>query len=583
MKTNTFRKIILVSSVLMIQGVTYGQSLSSLLLDKSTTGTVSKVSIPASNTAVVSATAAVIPQNVLSTAMLRSIPLTTEVLTNVQMTVQLADHPVLNRLSELIQSVEKEGMVKSWYLNDATIIKLNNLATNGTAEALNTEVISIGKKVAEDFFRGRVTSEMISDKAKITVKKLSQIQLDFLKKYALGELTTVELLESLRPKNMYYLKLVEILNHVMAAEAQNIFANAPAKLIAVKPGIKKTEVVIYARTLLNILGYKNNTANGLYDEELNLAIKAFQANQGLTVDGALGSQGWAWLNLKVDQLKTRLIINIDRARWLPDSLGSEHVFVNLAMQKLKLIQNDQTVLEFKTINGRVDRQTPMLLDRINHLILNPTWTVPTSILIKDKLPLFTVSPQKVSELNMKMIDDATDAEVDPLTFDWTFYSNQYELCKNEIATGLSKKRIFPDDCRINIPHTFVQQPGTHNALGLIKFPLANPYAIYLHDTDSRSKFNEAKRLLSSGCVRLQKPFEFAEKLLNNPEKWSLQQLHEATELLPEPALVSTRVGLGRSLPVYLYYFTTHVDDLGQLSFAQDAYGTDLLTLKLMNK
>jgi len=595
MKKNILSQVVLAGTIVFSQQMTFAQSVSDLLMQKLKAGAATTNQGQAQQQQQVVQQ----PQQVTNVAQVAAktdvdldnmvpVPLTVETIDETKSTISLAQVEILNRLLELANLASKEGYLPRWSLDNNQIQKLNNLANQATGSALATEVLNVSQKICLDFYRGHITPEMISDKAKVSSKKITKVQQDALKAFAAGQLAASELLSQFRPKNFYYQNLVNTFVKVTQAENSGLYTQAPATLAVVKPGIKNKAVVLYARQLLNILGYTNNTQDESYNDELNAVIKAFQANQNLTADGALGPQGWAWLNLNVKQLKTRLIINIDRSRWLPDNLGAENVFVNLAMQKLRYTVDGQTAMEFKTINGRIDRQTPILFDRISFLMLNPTWTAPDSIVRKDKLILFAghtdpetgledtkANPRKVLDLNMKMISDANDQEVDPMTYDWSYYRKQLDACP--------LKKITNGTCKINVIHTFVQQPGVRNALGLIKFPLANPYAIYLHDTDSRHLFNEPKRLLSSGCVRLQKPFDFAEKLLNNPEQWSKQQLLDATENLAVPATESTRVNIGRSVPVVIFYLTTHLSDNGQVSFATDVYGTDLITLNLMNK
>lgn len=590
MKNNAISKVVLAGTLFISQQTVLAQSVSETLLQKLKGVAVNqgvqsaKVSATTTVSGTVQNAALVGDEENLNLP----IPLTTELIDDSKAAETLASIESYNRLQELVQLAEQEGYLARWSLNGTQIQKLNAIANQGSGAVIQAEVLSVVQKICTDFYRGRVTPDMVSDKAKVNTKKITKVQQDAIKAFVAGQLTAVDLLTQFRPKNVHYQNLVNVLARVTQAESAGFFANAPTTLSVVKAGVKNKAVILYARQLLNILGYTNNLQDEIYNEDLSNAIKSFQANQGLTADGALGPQGWAWLNLNVKQLKTRLIINIDRARWLPDNLGAENVFVNLAVQKLRYTVDGLTAMEFKTINGRIDRQTPILFDRISFLMLNPTWTAPDSIIRKDKLVLFAghtdpetgledvrSNPHKVIDLNMKMYSDADDTEVDPLTFDWSYYRKQLDACK--------LKKIANGTCKINVIHTFVQQPGHKNALGLIKFPLANPYAIYLHDTDSRHLFNDSKRLLSSGCVRLQKPFDFAERLLNNPEMWSKQQLLDATENLITPALESTRVNLGRSVPVIIFYFTTHLSDNGQLSFGQDVYGTDLITLNLMNK
>ncbi|MEQ1723920.1 MAG: L,D-transpeptidase family protein, partial [Pseudobdellovibrio sp.] len=299
------------------------------------------------------------------------------------------------------------------------------------------------------------------------------------------------------------------------------------------------------------LGYENDITNPTFDIELAALVMSYQTDHKLESDGVVGSNSWLYLNRDITQLITQAIINLDRTRWLPDQLESERIFVNLAEQNFKFFKNNIAVMDFKTINGRLDRQTPMMIDMIKNVVLNPTWTVPFSIFVKDKLPLIKEDPRVISRLNMKLIDDLTGQEVDPLTIDWSLID----------AT--------------NLRYTLVQKPGPWNALGFIKFPLQNPYAIYLHDTDSRQLFDKDERLISSGCVRLQQPFEVAESLLDNP-KWTVETLKQATELNTVQATDQTWLKTKRNIPVYLFYLTQFIKNDSKIVILNDSYGIDLL-------
>ena len=214
-------------------------------------------------------------------------------------------------------------------------------------------------------------------------------------------------------------------------------------------------------------------------------------------------------------------------------------------------------MAFKTINGRLDRQTPLLFDSMSHLYLNPTWTVPQSILLKDKIPSFVANPQAVIDLKMDVINDLTGNKEDPFSIDWSRINENYS------------------------PYTLVQRPGKHNALGFIKFPLTNPYAIYLHDTNSRELFSNTERLISSGCVRLEQPFEFAEKIINSVE-WNADSLRAASEYLSPEATGSTKLRF-KAIPVYLFYLTTAVNEDGRTVISKDAYGLDTDTYTVLTQ
>ncbi|MFZ3231908.1 MAG: L,D-transpeptidase family protein [Pseudobdellovibrio sp.] len=458
------------------------------------------------------------------------------------------------QVNNLLIETSRQGLVKNKYsAAEKNIAALNSSGQTDVAKKLAAALIT---QISSDLVTGQIKADDLNNRSIVTPKKLQKSQLDNIQKYINGAITADELVNQIKPTNPYYKKLVSVLQKYQEISRLGQAVNAPATLSTIKAGVTDKGSVLYARFRLNLLGYANDVTNPNLSDDLTNAIKAFQENQNLSADGSMGSNTWKILNQDLSGQMTQLKISIDRTRWLPDDLGKDHVFVNLAQQKLKLYLNSALSLEFKTINGRLDRQTPILFDKINYLLLNPTWTVPENILLADKVPMFIKNPQKVIDLRMKVIDDLTDKELDPFTIDWT--------------------KVTED----NIPYTLVQQPGKHNALGFIKFPMTNPYSIYLHDTDSRNLFTNSNRLLSSGCVRLEKPFEFAEKVLSSTE-WTIDRLRDSSENLNPEATSSTRVKLAKTIPVYLFYLTAIVNEKDQVVLASDSYEIDLTTYNLL--
>lgn len=443
-----------------------------------------------------------------------------------------------NLLENLLQAADSRGLPRDFYLNDDENVILDS-----------SEILKISTQVATDLSRGHVLPTDISDRVRITPKKFSK-QAE-VQKYLNEIISLNDLFLQIEPKNQLYIQQLRVLNHLKAMKASG-WANAPkSSLPILKIGVNAPNSIRYLRARLSNLGYANDLANTEFDIDLAALVMEYQNDHKLESDGVVGSKSWVYLNRDLDQLITQALINLDRTRWLPDALESERIFVNLADQNFKFYQNNQAVMDFNTINGRPDRQTPMMIDVMKNVVLNPTWTVPFSIFVKDKLALIKENPGVVAQMHMKLINDLNGQETDPYSVDWNLID----------AT--------------NLHYTLVQLPGPWNALGFIKFPLQNPYAIYLHDTDSRNLFDKSERLFSSGCVRLQQPFELAEKILDAP-KWTVDTLKLATELNPLQATEQTWLKTKRNIPVYLFYLTQFVKNDSKIVILNDSYGIDRL-------
>lgn len=467
--------------------------------------------------------------------------------------------PLINQVSHLLIETNKQGLVKAKYASAET--RLADLIKAGRSDEARKQMSDLISKIASDLATGQVKADDLKNRSIVTAKKLQKAQLEAVNQYVNGTLSAQDLVNTLKPLNSHYTALVSVLQRYQDVLRSGQSTAAPAQLATIKAGVTDKSSILYARFRLDLLGYSNDTTKDTLTDDLTQAITDFQKNEKLTADGVLGSGSWKVLNQDFAGQISQLRISIDRSRWLPDNLGATHVFVNLARQQLQLYVNSELSMDFKTINGKLERKTPILFDSMTHFILNPTWTVPQNILLEDKVPMFTTNPQKVLDLRMKVIDDLTDKEVDPFSVDWS------KITEN------------------NIPYTLVQKPGKGNALGFIKFPLTNPYSIYLHDTDSRNLFAKNDRMLSSGCVRLEKPFEFAEKVTQsmNMMNWSADTLKDATENLSPEAETSTRVKLVKSIPVYLFYLTADVNEKGQVILSNDNYGIDATTYDIISQ
>lgn len=502
-------------------------------------------------------------------------PLTTELLTN-RLTQTLANHPLLNKISELLNYAELEGMQKDWFVNDQVALNLNTLAMQNDMANLRTQAGIIGKNILSALNRGYITPDRIGEKTNVKTKRVDPTLLqNELTKYANGSITASQLFNTFRPKNAIYSRALNMYLKIKSMKENNQIMATPSTLSVIKPGAKDAATILFARQRLAMFGYNNDVNNTTYTDDLKIAIEELQENNLLSRDGVIGKNSFGLLNTPVDQIITRLKINLDRSRWLPDVLSPEYVHINLAAQRLFYYKDNAITLSFRTINGRVERPTPIMIDAINHMRLNPTWTVPRTIYFQDKGKLFASNPQHAYDMNYHFFDLRTNppTEVQVTDINWAVEtSKQRELS----GAGMNYRIVqYPD--------------GDKNALGWIKFPLLrNSLNIYMHDTNERDKFSRTSRMLSSGCIRMEKPFELAEKLLAGQiDPATGMPVHTITSLEAETkglfprATGETKRDLGRTIPVYVLYETTQINDHGQMTLVADPYGVDMDMYKLM--
>ena len=281
-----------------------------------------------------------------------------------------------------------------------------------------------------------------------------------------------------------------------------------------------------------------------YDPVLVEAVKRFQQRAGLAVDAALGKQTIEALNISPAQRVAQIRVNLERLRWVAQDMQGDHMLVDLSAYRLELQLGGQLAWSARIMVGKPTRETPALLDSVQHLVLNPKWVVPPTILREDVLPGVVRNPNYLANHRMQIVD-RSGASVDPQQIDWQ----------------AARQRGFP--------YRVVQDSGADGSLGRIKFSLANPYAIYLHDTNAPALFRRDVRALSSGCVRVEKPNELAVLLLDDPERWGPDALEQVL------ATGKTRtLALGREIPVLLHYATAGLDEQGRFQFRPDIYARD---------
>ncbi|MDO1451504.1 L,D-transpeptidase family protein [Rhodocytophaga aerolata] len=305
-------------------------------------------------------------------------------------------------------------------------------------------------------------------------------------------------------------------------------------------------------TLTNDLRTSTGTTDGnIFNEELAEAVKKYQHRNGLKADGIAGKNTIAQMNISVEKRLEQIQVNLERLRWMPDTLGKQYVLVNIPEYKLRVVEERQQVLEMKVIVGREYHSTPVFRDSIEYIEFSPTWTVPLSIARNEILPMLK--------------KDSSYLEKDGFIVYENWHSDSSQLNPYQIKW----RKIKPE----NFTYRLVQPPGPSNPLGQVKFMFPNPLAIYLHDTPSQRLFNKKNRAFSHGCVRVSKPVALARYLLKDLANWDEQRI-EKNMNRQEPKVVS----LPETIPVQFIYQTAFVDEDNLVNFRKDVYGHDSLQI-----
>lgn len=377
----------------------------------------------------------------------------------------------------------------------------------------------------------------IKKKEKNIVKLLSE---------ALEEDNIRAALMELNPDFPAYIRLKDYLRQFTRLSAEGIDWQHISKGTTLKPGMVDDRILLIKNRLaaLGDLSGSMVSEDSLYNESLLSAVQQFQARHGLTADGAIGDKTMAALNISLEERIRKVIINMERCRWLPEDLGENYIIVNIAAFYLRYFKNKQLIKEMDVVVGKPYRQTPVFSATMTYLVFNPYWFIPPTILREDMLPALRKDPNYLDKMNIKVVQGGAFGEVVPsATIDW-----------KEMKAS-------------SFPYTLRQEPGNNNALGMVKFMFPNEFNVYLHDTNKRELFQQEARDLSSGCIRVSQPKVLAQEILG--DEWSEERINKIiakeknyTVKIKDPVLV------------HLEYWTVFTDSAGKIHFRRDIYERD---------
>ena len=345
-------------------------------------------------------------------------------------------------------------------------------------------------------------------------------------------------LTQLQPQHREYTKLRESLGAYREIAAKGGWPSVPDTL-KLKPGQTNPGVAALANRLA-VTGDYAGAAPASYNTELQEAVKRFQTRHGLAAAGLIGAETIAALNVPVEARIRQIALNLERWRWLPENLGDRYILVNVPEMRLRVYEGGNVPLAMNVVVGTPATPTPIFNDEMKYVVLSPYWNVPDSIAQGETLPGLMKDPNYLARNNMEIVDK-DGKTVSPADMD---------------QSALDRYR-------------FRQRPGKANSLGLVKFMFPNQYNVYLHDTPADSLFARAGRAFSHGCVRVEDPMALAKYVLRDQSEWTPEAIDAAMHAGTEKS-----VSLTKPIPVYLGYWTAHVDDAGILNFRGDVYGID---------
>lgn len=347
---------------------------------------------------------------------------------------------------------------------------------------------------------------------------------------------------SLPPRSMEYNALLK-----EKVEMERLLASGgwggtvPAS--SLKPGATGS-AVIALRNRLIAMDYLERTNTRTYDSDIQNAVQQFQIAHGLNDDGVAGGETMKQINVGVEQRLQSVFVALERERWFNTDRGKRHILVNIPDFSAKIIDDGKVTFRTRSVVGaRTEgRPTPEFSDVMTHMVINPSWYVPRSIVTGEYLPQLKRNSGAAGHIE---ITDSRGRLVNRSAVNFGQYTAR------------------------NFPYSMRQPPSARNALGLVKFLFPNKHNIYLHDTPSKSLFARDVRAFSHGCVRLAQPFDFAYALLakqtSDPVGYFKGILNTGRE---------TRVDLDEPVQVHLIYRTAVTNARGHTEYRADIYGRD---------
>ncbi len=427
-----------------------------------------------------------------------------------------------NNLYNRIQNITEEGLPNRLQYKEAFTNLIESATTeNKPSATLELMLTSQYLVYANSVWKGLNEKQMQGIEWLLPRKKIGNQQL-------LDSLSGTTFLEN-EPMYKQYSLLKAFLKKYNDLKQNNSLPTITSDKKKLQPG-DTSNAIVKIRQWLFIMGdIAANNGSIVFDNSLSDGIKNFQRRTGIAEDGLITPALITEMNYPIEKRIETIIVNMERCRWVPVTIQKNYLFVNIPAYKLYVFENDSMVFNMNVVVGKSQHKTVIFNGNVKYVVFSPYWNIPASIMKNETLPSLRRNPNYLTQHNME----------------W------------------NGKQIR-------------QKPGPNNSLGLVKFLFPNSHSIYLHDTPSKSLFNETNRAFSHGCIRVAEPKRLASYLLRNDSVWNDASITAAMNKGVEKTVV-----LQKTTPVFIAYFTSWIDKYGKINFRKDIYNRDSRLAKLI--
>lgn len=283
------------------------------------------------------------------------------------------------------------------------------------------------------------------------------------------------------------------------------------------------------------------------DQPLESAVCAFQQRHSLPQVGWADAATLTALNVPAAARARQIALNLERWRWLPSDLGKRYALIDVSDFEMVVVDGGRQVQRMKIVVGTQVWPTPCFTSTMTDIVLNPSWNAPPRVLARELINYIKADPHYLRTNGMYLFRGwgADEMLLDPQSLE---------------LNGITEN---------NLDFRLVQMPGPLNVLGRLKFSHPNRYDIYLHDTPYRSDFGQVVRAFSHGCIRIERPMDFAVFLLGGGPRWTAERLQKMIDSGEERMLV-----LRDRAAIHVFSGTAWPLADGSVHYRPDIYAAD---------